>query len=76
MNAAGTKVCVIHKNVPSLIAAMTSALGVAGLNIDNMVNASKKDFAYTIMDVAGDVTSAVSDAIQSIDGVIKVRVIK
>lgn len=76
MNAAGTKVCVIHKNVPALIAAMTSAVGSAGLNIDNMVNASKKDFAYTIMDVAGDVTDAVTDAIKAIDGVIRVRVIK
>ena len=76
MNAAGTKVCVIHKNVPALIAAMTSAVGNEGLNIDNMVNASKKDFAYTIMDVAGDVTEAVTNAIKAIDGVIRVRVIK
>jgi D-3-phosphoglycerate dehydrogenase len=76
MNAAGTKVCVIHKNVPALIAAMTTAVGNAGLNIDNMVNASKKDFAYTIMDVAGDVNENVSNTIKAIDGVIKVRVIK
>lgn len=76
MNALGTKVCVIHKNIPALIAAMTSAVGNAGLNIDNMVNASKKDYAYTIMDVAGDVTDAVADAIKAIDGVIRVRVIK
>lgn len=76
MNALGTKVCVIHKNIPVLIAAMTLAVGNAGLNIDNMVNASKKDYAYTIMDVAGDVTDAVADAIKAIDGVIRVRVIK
>ncbi|MCD8187954.1 MAG: 3-phosphoglycerate dehydrogenase family protein [Ruminococcus sp.] len=76
MNALGTKVCVIHKNIPALIAAMASAVGNAGLNIDNMVNASKKDYAYTIMDVAGDVTDAVADAIKAIDGVIRVRVIK
>ncbi len=76
MNALGTKACVIHKNIPALIAAMTSAVGNAGLNIDNMVNASKKDYAYTIMDVAGDVTDAVADAIKAIDGVIRVRVIK
>lgn len=76
MAAVGTKVCVIHKNVPALIAAMTSAVGNADLNIDNMVNASKGDFAYTIMDVAGDVTDSVSDAIKAIDGVIRVRIIK
>ncbi|MGN0576884.1 MAG: phosphoglycerate dehydrogenase [Ruminococcus sp.] len=76
MNAAGDKVCVIHKNVPALISAMTAAVGNAGLNIDNMVNASKKDYAYTIMDVAGDVTDDVAAAIKAIDGVIRVRIIK
>lgn len=76
MNAVGDKVCVIHKNVPALIAAMTTAVGNAGLNIDNMVNASKGDFAYTIMDVAGDVTDEISNTIKAINGVIRVRVIK
>lgn len=76
MNASGTKVCVIHKNVPALISAMTSVVGNAGLNIDNMVNASKRNFAYTIMDVDGDVTETVADSIKAIDGVIRVRVIK
>lgn len=76
MNAVGTKVCVIHKNVPALIAAMTSEVGNAGLNIENMVNSSKKDFAYTMMDVIGDVNDSIVNAITAIDGVIKVRVIK
>ena len=75
MEAVGKKVCVIHKNVPTLIAAMTKAIGDEGLNIENMVNASKKDYAYTMMDVIGDVTDAVVNDIKSIDGVIRVRVI-
>ncbi|MDE6780157.1 MAG: phosphoglycerate dehydrogenase [Ruminococcus sp.] len=76
MDATGTKVCVIHKNVPSLISAITKAVGDEGLNIENMVNASRKDFAYTIMDVIGDVTDAVVNDIKAIDGIIRVRVIK
>ncbi|MDE7137929.1 MAG: hypothetical protein K2O29_05665, partial [Ruminococcus sp.] len=76
MNATGTKVCVIHKNVPSLISSITKAVGDEGLNIENMVNASKKDFAYTIMDVIGDVTDAVVNDIKAIEGIIRVRVIK
>jgi D-3-phosphoglycerate dehydrogenase len=76
MDAVGTKVCVIHKNVPTLIAAMTSAVGNAGLNIENMVNASKKDFAYTMMDVIGNVTDAIVNELKGIDGVVRVRVIK
>lgn len=76
MNAVGTKVCVIHKNVPSLISAITKAVGDEGLNIENMVNASRKDFAYTMMDVIGDVTDKVADDIKAIDGIIRVRIIK
>lgn len=76
MNAVGTKICIIHKNVPALIASMTTVVANDGLNIDNMVNASKKDFAYTMMDVAGDVTESIVNDIKAIDGVIRVRVIK
>lgn len=76
MDATGTKVCAIHKNVPSLISAITKAVGDKGLNIENMVNASKKDFAYTIMDVIGDVTDDVVNDIKAIEGIIRVRVIK
>jgi D-3-phosphoglycerate dehydrogenase len=76
MNAVGTKVCVIHKNIPTLIAAMTTAVGNAGLNIENMVNASKKDYAYTMIDIVGDVNDALVDAIKATEGVIRVRVIK
>ena len=76
MNAVGPKICVIHRNVPALIASMTSAVGNAGLNIENMFNASKKNFAYTMMDIIGDVTESVTDSIKAIDGVIRVRVIK
>ena len=76
MDATGTKVCVIHKNVPSLISAITKAVGDDGLNIENMVNASRKDFAYTMMDINGDVTEAVVNDIKAIEGIIRVRVIK
>lgn len=76
MNAVGTKVCVMHKNVPSVISALTTAIGDAGLNIENMLNKSKKDYAYTLLDVAGDVSDAVVEKLAAVDTVIKVRVIK
>jgi len=76
MNAVGTKVCVIHKNVPTTIASITSAVGNEGINIENMVNASKKEYAYTMLDVVGDVPASVEEKINAIDGVIRVRVIK
>lgn len=76
MNAAGTKICVMHKNVPAVISALTTALGDAGLNIDNMLNKSKKDYAYTLLDVAGGVSDDVVAKLSAVDTVIKVRVIK
>jgi len=76
MNAVGTKICIIHKNVPTTIASITTAVGNEGINIENMVNASKKDFAYTMLDVTGDVPPTVEGKINAVDGVIRVRVIK
>ena len=54
-----------------MISAVTTAL--AGANIENMQSKSRKEYAYTILDVTGDFDLA---AIEAIDGVIKVRVIK
>ncbi len=68
LNAAGTKVCVLHKNAPEVLAAITGA----GLNVANMASASKKDYAYTMLDVTGDADAA---KLEAIDGVIRVRVI-
>lgn len=76
MNAVGTKICVIHKNVPAMIAAVTTAAASNGLNIENMVNASRGDFAYTMLDVIGTVTDHMVDTLSRIEGIIRVRVIK
>ena len=75
LQAAYTKVCVIHRNVPAMISALTSVIGVAGANIENMTNASKKDYAYTILDIDG-VTDGMIKALTAIDGVLRVRVIE
>ncbi len=75
MNAVGTKICVIHKNVPTTIASITTAVGNEGINIENMANASRGDFAYTMLDVTGEVTASVEGKINAVDGVVKVRVI-
>ena len=65
-------VCVLHKNVPALIAQITSVVSDKGANIENLVNKSKKDWAYTMLDVTGDVDA---DAFKSIEGVVGVRVL-
>lgn len=75
MNAEGTKVCVLHKNIPNMLSQLTSVLGGEGINIDNMVNASKKDHAYTLIDASKDVSDSVAAKLSAVEGVIKVRVI-
>ena len=70
------RVCVIHKNIPNIISTVTAALSATGNNIESMDSKSKKDYAYTILDVANDVDESAKAKIASIDGVIRVRVIK
>ena len=68
-----TRICVIHKNVPAVITQITAA--VSGLNIENMINQSKKEYAYTMLDVDGSVGADIVAKIEAISGVIKVRCI-
>ncbi|MCC8069838.1 MAG: phosphoglycerate dehydrogenase [Ruminococcus sp.] len=75
LDAVGTKVCIIHKNIPDIVSKITSIFGNDGLNIENMVNKSKGDFAYTMLDINGEVPCNLVDKIQSNDNIIKVRVI-
>ena len=69
------RICVLHANVPAVISGITTALSEAGANIENMINKSKGDNAYTLVDVTGAVGTDVAEKISAIDGVVKVRVI-
>ncbi len=69
------RVTILHKNVANMLSQFSNAFAAKGVNIENMVNKSKGDYAYTIMDVSDDVED-VAKEFESIDGVIKVRVIK
>ena len=69
------KICVIHKNVEGLIAKIAACITEAGMNIENMESKSKKDYAYTVLDVKGNADS-VADKIRAGESVIYVRVIK
>lgn len=68
------RICVIHKNIPNVLNSITSIFSAKGVNIENMLNKSKKDYAYTMLDVP-TVADDVAEAIGGIDGVIRVRVI-
>ena len=70
-----TRLTILHKNIPSTLSSITSIFSQKSVNIENMVNKSKNDYACTILDVASDVEEDVVNAIKAIDGMIKVRVI-
>ncbi len=72
----GKRVCIIHRNVPDMIAKITSALSAAGANIENMLNAGRKGnlYAYTIIDV-DDVPDNVGSALNRIEGIVRTRIL-
>lgn len=69
------RICVLHKNVPNMLAQISSVVSSQGNNIDSMTNKSKKDYAYTVLDVEGTVSDSVTQTIMNIPGVIRVRVL-
>lgn len=70
------RIAVAHKNVHSMLSQFTTVFSNEGINIENMVNKSRGDYAYSIFDICSKATEAIVKDLQSIDGVIKVRVIK
>ena len=69
------RICLLHANVPNIISKIGITLGEAGINIENMVNKSKGDNAYTLVDVSGEINEAIVTRLSTIDDVYRVRVI-
>lgn len=69
------RLCIIHRNVPGAIANITGLLSKDGVNVENMTNKSKKDYAYTVVDVGSRISEAVADEIRGLEGVFRVRVL-
>ena len=73
--ATESRICVIHRNIPHMLTQISSTVSSENLNIENMINKSKKDYAYTVLDIVGKVSEKAVEEIKSIDGVIRVTVI-
>ena len=67
------RIAIANANVPNMVGQISSVLAAAGLNIHNMVNKSKGDMAYTLVDVDSAVTDAVRQQLSAIAGVLVVR---
>ena len=73
--AGGKRICIIHKNEPGMISQITALTTEAGLNIENMVNKSKKNMAYTMLDATGAVNDALAAKLSAIPAVVRVRIL-
>ena len=69
------RVCLIHKNVPAMLTKITTILSNEGVNVENLTNKSKKDYAYTMVDLNSRIKDVVADELRAISGMIRVRVL-
>ena len=70
------RLLLLHRNVKGMISSYTSILGDANINICDMTNKSRGDYACTLLDVDAPVTKEVEEKLQTLDGVLKVRIVK
>jgi len=70
-----TRITIAHRNIPKMLNQFSGLFSQLDINIDNMLNKSKKEYAYTMIDISSDISSSTIDKIKAIDGVLAVRVI-
>ncbi len=70
------RIAIFHKNIANMIAKFTSVFGDMGINISDMTNKSKGDYAYTMLDFETPVSDELVSKLQAVDGVLRVRVVK
>ena len=70
------RMCIFHKNVPAMLANITTLLSKDGVNVENLSNKSKGDYAYTMVDLGNQVGDDVIEDVKNLDNVIRVRVIE
>lgn len=69
------RLCIINKNIPNMVGEMTTKLANVGINIENMANKAKKDYAYTILETNDEVSQDLLDKLAAQDGIKSVRLI-
>lgn len=69
------RACVIHKNIPSMLNQITQTMTKDNINIENMINKSKKEYAYTLLDITDGDKTKIEKELSDIDGVIRVRLV-
>ncbi len=71
-----TRITILHRNVPNMLGQFTSILADAKINISDMTNKSKKEYAYTMIDVEDKISKDITDKLNKVNNVLRVRVIE
>ena len=69
------RIAIFHKNVANMITQFTAAIGGKGINISDMTNKSRGDFAYSVFDLNSELNEKAVEALKNLDGMIRVRVL-
>ncbi len=67
------RICVLHKNVPNMLSQISSAVSEQNINIENMLNRSKKEYAYTIVEINGEIPQKTLERLYQIEGIIRIN---
>ncbi len=70
------RLCITNRNMPNILARISKLFADHNLNIENMVNRSKGEYSYTLIDTNSDVRQDIIDRIEAANGILNVRVIK
>ncbi|MCR4673166.1 MAG: phosphoglycerate dehydrogenase [Lachnospiraceae bacterium] len=70
------RVAILHRNIPNMLSQITSFFGNNGLNIENLANKSRGDYAYTLLDLSHPMPRDTVERLKAIEGVLRVRRVK
>lgn len=70
------RIAILHRNIPNMLTQFTGAFSALNINISDMVNKSKGDYAYTVLDVEASINADIAAKLTTIKGVLNVRIVK
>ncbi len=70
------RLCIINRNIPNMLSQILALLSADGANVENMVNRSRGDYAYTMIDFSGPIPDKALADVQAVDGILRLRVLE
>jgi D-3-phosphoglycerate dehydrogenase len=70
------RICLMHRNVAGVLSTISTAVAELGINIENMLSRSRGDYAYTVLEIKGDVPEEALNQLRAMDAMIRIRVIR